>query len=403
MRVPEHIRRHIADTLLITSITTGDSGMSTLLPPLFRQQGKGPVEIGVLIAVPAILALLMRLPGGLLYSPGRVRPGMAVALGLAAISAVCFPHTSRAWLLGIIGAVYGGGFSAATTVNMAAMIGSLRPGDRGRAIGFYVAGMSLGYAMGALLWGFVAQVAGFGAAFLGMGGMQVVALGVVLLSHPVEPELAPAGARGEAGAWRRAQSFAAALMDPVVTFMVLGSFFLNIFLSQFNTFMPLTLLPLGLTLGQLGALRSLWSFTNTAGRFLGGPVLSWLDHRRAQNGGLVLQAVTLTLFAIALPFGAYVAVTIVAASGRAVCYVANAVALSEVDPAKVSRGLASGVMNAAGDLGKIVGPISGGLIASAAGQRNFWFISPPLYLLIYFGALLAVNRRAQVRQSAAVV
>ncbi|MFI5268317.1 MAG: MFS transporter [Chloroflexota bacterium] len=394
MRVPAHVRRHLADTLLITAITTGDSGMTTLLPPLFRDQGKGPISIGVLVAVPAIVALLIRLPGGLLYSPSRARPLLFGALSLAAVSAGLFPHTDSVWLLVAIGTVYGAGFSAATTVNMAAMIDSLRPDeDRGRAVGFYVAGMSFGYAVGALVWGFVAQAAGFGAAFLGMAAMQVVALGVVLLSSAPEPAAAMAQARPAGTAWRRAQSFGAALMDPAVTFMVMGSFFLNIFLSQFNTFMPLTLLPLGLTLGELGALRSIWSFTNAIGRFLGGPVLSWLDHRRAQNGGLVLQAGMLALFALTLPFGAYVAITILAASGRAVCYVANAVALSEVDPAKVGRGLASGVMNAAGDLGKILGPVSGGFIASAAGLRSFWLISPPLYLAIYFAVLFAVRRK----------
>jgi len=327
------------------------------------------------------------------------------ALALTTAAALMYPLTADGGLLTAVGAVDGIGFSAATTVNMAAMIESIQPGEsRAQAMSFYISGMSFGFAISAVTWSVVAEHLGFTAAFLGMVTVYALAgLLVVLVKRPEpEPRARRALALG-ATRWRRAQALASVVLDPVLMFTILGAFILGIFISQFGTFMPLTLLPLGLSLAAVGALRSAWSLTNALARPFGGAVLSLVSPRRAQNGGLVLQAAMLTMFALPLPFAAYGLLAVTAASGRAICYVANVVALSEVDPARVSRGVASGIMNAAGDLGSILGPVSGGLIARAAGYQHFWLISPPLYLAVYFGALLAIGRRRQVRGAPAAV
>ena len=382
------------------TFTIADGGTSTLLPPLFREQGKDPVAIGVLVAIPAVVALLMRLPGGLLYRPSRARFLMAGSLVLTVAGMVLYPLTSNNLLLALIGALYGTGYSALTTVNMAAMIESIRPGeDRGGAIGFYVSGFSTGYAISSSLWGYVAQAHGFQVAFWGMAAVCSCAIVVALRGVKVEHVPSPVTDRVGMTPWGRAQSFGGVLLDPTVMFMMLGAFFINVFLAQFSTFLPLTLLALGLTLGQVGALRSMWSLTNTVGRVFGGPVLRRVDHRRAQDGSLILQACMLALFAFPLPFPVYAVITIAAASGRAICYVANAVAMAEIDPAKVSRGMASGVMNAAGDIGRIAGPATGGLIAKAVGVQHFWLVAPPLYLAFYFGVLLALRWREHLRRA----
>jgi MFS family permease len=405
--VPEHVRRHWPDTLISVAIATGHGGLSTLLPPMLQSEGKGAAMIGALVAVSSVIALAVRLPGGLLYSPNRARALLVGALGLTSLAAALYPLTRDDGLLTLIGAIDGIGYSAATTVNMAAMIDSLSPTEnRALAIAFFVSGMSFGFAISSVAWSALADHAGFTATFLALVSVYAVGAALVVLVRGREPAVSDASmeSKQEATRWRRAQSFVGVLLDPVVSFVMLGAFFLNVFLSQFGTFLPLTLLPLGLTLTQVGGLRSAWSLTNALGRVFGGPVLSVLDHRRTQNGSLLLQAALLTLFAFSMPFWAYFVVTVVAASGRAICYVANAVALSEVDPARVGRGVASGIMNAAGDLGNILGPVSGGLIAAAAGYQRFWLISPPLYLVLYFGALLLMGRRREnVRGLAATV
>jgi predicted MFS family arabinose efflux permease len=404
MKLPAYVGRHWPATALIMTFTIADGGATTLLPPMFRDEGKDPVAIGVLVAVPAVIALIMRLPGGMLYSAARARPLMAGSLALVVASMALYPLTTDNLLLALIGAVYGAGYSAFTTVNMASVIESIGPGeDRAGAIGFYVSGFSTGYAISSSLWGFVAEGSGFRAGFWGMAAVAGAALLTSLFGKRPEPVPAPERQREALSPWRRAQTFGGVLLDQTVMFMMLGAFFINAFLAQFSTFMPLTLLGLGVTLGQIGALRSIWSFTNTVGRVFGGPVLKRMDHRRAQDASLILQAGMLALFAFPMPFAAYAVVTVAAASGRAICYVANAVAMSEVDTSRVSRGVASGIMNAAGDLGKIAGPASGGFIARAVGLERFWLVAPPLYLAIYFGVLLALRWRRQPQRLPAAV
>jgi MFS family permease len=401
LRIPRHVRRHWGDTLLSLAISSAHGGLTTLLPPMFRAEDKGPVIIGALVAVSAVIALIMRLPGGLLYSRRRARVLLLGALALSAIAAALYPFTSDDGLLTVIGAIDGIGYSAATTVNMAAMIESIDPAEnRAQAVSFYVSGMSFGFAISAFLWSLVAENRGYPAAFAGMVVVYVLAGVLVVVQRRNEILERPVGPAAAASHWQRARNFGAVLADPVVLFTILGAFFLNVFLSQFGTFLPLTLLPIGVTLAQVGGLRSVWSLTNALGRPFGGAVLSVLDPRRTQTGSLIVQAGMLSLFAFPLPFGVYVGITMIAASGRAICYVANAVALSEVDPARVGRGVASGVMNAAGDLGNILGPVSGGLIAGVAGYERFWLISPPMYLAVYLLALMGVNHRARIQPQA---
>lgn len=377
--------------------------MNTLLPPMLREEQKSAVIIGSLVAVSAVIALIMRLPGGLLYSPARARVIMLGALGLAAVAAFCYPLTTDNGLLTLIGAVDGIGFSAATTINMASMMDAIRPNEnRAHAVSFYVAGMSAGFAISGVCWSAAADAWGFTAAFWGMIAVYGVAAVLVVLVRRYESEEPAIELGTESTTLRRVQSFGVALLHPLVLFMMLGAFFLNVFLSQFQTFLPLTLLPLGLTLTQVGSMRSAWSLTNSLGRFFGGPVLGVIDYRRAQTGGILFQAVMLTLLEFRLPFAGYMAVSVLAASGRAICYVANALALAHVDPARIGRGVASGVMNAAGDFGNIIGPITGGMIATAVGYSSFWLVSPLLYAGIYVLALLAMRGRPIGVASAAV-
>jgi predicted MFS family arabinose efflux permease len=404
--IPEQWRRHLAQALAIMAITTASGSGTTLLSPLLREQGKDPVAIGALVGVPAIVSLLIRIPGGLLYSQRRARPLLGLAVCLGALGFVLYPVTTDALVLVFVGAIYGVGYSIATTVSMALAIESLRPGDnRGQALGIYAAGMSTGYAVGSLVGGISGDSLGYTGAFRLAAVLFLVAMLPMLLdrSEPPPLERSAAGSAAQLVGWRRATSFAGLLLDPVLMFIILGAFFLNVYLTQFNTFLPLTMLPLGFTLAQIGLVRTAWSLTNTLGRSFGGPVLNWLGHHRAQHSSLVLQAGMLMLLALPLPLPAYIGVTVMAASGRAICFVANTVALADIDPTRVSRGVASGVMNAAGDLGNIAGPVTGGFIARAVGLQSFWLISPPLYLAIYFGLLLALRRREQVQSVPAAV
>jgi predicted MFS family arabinose efflux permease len=78
---------------------------------------------------------------------------------------------------------------------------------------------------------------------------------------------------------------------------------------------------------------------------------------------------------------------------RAIVIVANAVGLvQDVPESRVRRGLASGVYNAAGDLGNILGPSIGGLIAHATGIASVFVIGSLGSTALFFLGMWAVQR-----------
>jgi predicted MFS family arabinose efflux permease len=58
----------------------------------------------------------------------------------------------------------------------------------------------------------------------------------------------------------------------------------------------------------------------------------------------------------------------------------------------MSRGVASGILNAALDLGSIAGPIAGGLFALATGIHSLWLVAPPVFVACYSAVALVVRR-----------
>jgi predicted MFS family arabinose efflux permease len=78
---------------------------------------------------------------------------------------------------------------------------------------------------------------------------------------------------------------------------------------------------------------------------------------------------------------------------RAVVIVANAVGLvQDVDEKKVQRGLASAIYNAAGDLGNILGPAAGGLIAQATSIGGVFVVGSLGTTVLFALGVLAVRR-----------
>src|SRR5579884_3962424 len=101
MRLPAYVRRHWVATALILMFAIGDGGTTTLLPPLLREDGEDPVAIGILVAIPAVVALIMRIPGGMIYRASRAKALMGGSLALLIAGMVLYPLTSDDVPLGL--------------------------------------------------------------------------------------------------------------------------------------------------------------------------------------------------------------------------------------------------------------------------------------------------------------
>jgi len=115
---------------------------------------------------------------------------------------------------------------------------------------------------------------------------------------------------------------------------------------------------------------------------------------------LPLQALILMLIPLFTGFGAILIVYVASGFMRAVVLVANAVGLvQDVPESRVRRGLASGVYNAAGDLGNILGPFIGGFIAQVAGIAGVFVVGSAGSTALFLIGVFLVRRLKQAEES----
>jgi MFS family permease len=72
--------------------------------------------------------------------------------------------------------------------------------------------------------------------------------------------------------------------------------------------------------------------------------------------------------------------------------VSNAIGMTEeMGEPRFSKGMASGIFNAAGDLGYVLGPMIGGGVASVTGIPRSFLIAPGMICLLFFLTHLGVR------------
>ncbi|HEX9880755.1 MAG TPA: MFS transporter, partial [Candidatus Binatia bacterium] len=123
---------------------------------------------------------------------------------------------------------------------------------------------------------------------------------------------------------------------------------------------------------------------NAVTRPISGYVVKGFGHKKLSRVALPLQAAML----MAVPFFDHLLPLLLLFIGvgflRAVVLVANTIGLVEdLDETRVSRGVASGVFHAAGDIGVVLGPSTGGLIASYTGIARLFFVGPLLIVALF--------------------
>jgi predicted MFS family arabinose efflux permease len=192
-----------------------------------------------------------------------------------------------------------------------------------------------------------------------------------------------------------------ALLDPELATVVLVALFLNLLHQMGGVFISLYALGVGMSLTQIGIIRAAYAGCNAVTRPISGHVVNKIGHRGLSYLGLPLQSVILMLVPLFSGFGTILFVYVASGLLRAIVVVANAVGLvQDVPESRVRRGLASGVYNAAGDLGNILGPSIGGLIAHSTGIASVFVVgslgSTALFLI---GVLLLRRLRRPAEAS----
>jgi predicted MFS family arabinose efflux permease len=375
--------------LPVIAVTAQQNVAGFIVPP-FLQSAQFPVAmIGSLISLGPVLALASRIPIGLAYTDKRARALMSLALLAMAACNFLYPYAVTSLTFAVVQGLNGFAYGAITTLYLAFYIGSLPPDeDRNHAMGYYAGSLALGYSTGNFLAGYIADRFGYETTFQLAALLSLLCAGLLftLGSGPSETrrkgESPPAGLH-----W--VQSLKAA-WEPKLVAVAVVALFLNLLHQMVNVFLPLYGLAVGLTLTQVGAIKGFYALCNAITRPISGLVVKQMGHRRISYGGLPVQSFFVMLVPLCTDFLTLLIVYVSAGFIRAVAIVSNAVSLvQDTDETRVPRGMSSGLYNAGGDLGNIIGPSMGGLIASVTGVANLFLVGPLVTAVLFFLSLWA--------------
>jgi predicted MFS family arabinose efflux permease len=392
--------------LPVIAVTIQNNSSSTLIPPFLQDLHMPVAVIGTLISLNPIFALLSRLPVGMVYRQSRARLLISIAVMVMGISNFLYGFATDSWSFALVHSVNGFAYGAVTTLYMAFYVDSLSPDEnRNHAMGYYVGTLAAGYSTGNFFGGLIADHLGFRVTFQLAAFLSLLPCFLLWLFRR-EPPRSEAETKPNSQRKLTSRELGKAILEPELAIVVITALFLNLIHQMGGVFISLYGLAVGMNLTQIGTIRAAYAGCNAVTRPVSGHVVNKFGHRRLSYAGIPLQSALLMLVPLFTGFGAVLTVYVLSGFMRAVVVVANAAGLvQDVDENKVRRGLASAIYNAAGDVGNILGPATGGLIARATSIGGVFvvgsFATSVLFLLGTFGARRLRGARAEVFQEPA--
>lgn len=376
---------------------------STLIPPYLDHMSIPVAAIGTLISLGPVFALTSRLPVGILYHQARARTLLAVAILAMGVTNYLYSLATNALMFAIVHALNGFAYGAVTTLYMAFFVDSLDVDEnRNHAIGYYVGSLAMGYSTGNFFGGLIADYWGYAATFELGAMLSGVSVGLLWFMHP------PSGTgesrvKGKEAAKLTSRESLKALLEPELATVVIVALFLNLLHQMGGVFISLYGLAVGMSLTQIGIIRAAYAGCNAVTRPISGHVVNRFGHRGLSYFGLPLQSLILMLVPLFTGFGTILFVYVASGFLRAIVIVANAVGLvQDVPETRVRRGLASGVYNAAGDLGNILGPFIGGMIAHATGIASVFIVGSLGSTAVFLIGVFLVRRLKHTTETQSV-
>lgn len=382
----------------VVLLTSSSNVAHILIPPYLRDQQYDYTVIGLLVALTGIASLGSRFPAGAIYRLSRARTISALAVASLGTGFLLYPLVAEPLMFSIVQLVVGLSMGVATSTNLAMYIDSLpRTADRHRAMAFYAGALAAGHTVGNLVGGIAGDVLGYAPAFQIGSAMMFASLIFLFLDRPgqlVSVESAPAKTPSVRLPLRERLAVSLrAMAEPHVVALSLVAFLLNFLQGLISTFFPLYALSIGLSLSEIGLLRSVHSLVNAVARPLASGPIRKLGAARASFLGLGVLAgldALLPTQSLTLLFAA-----LLASIGliRAIVLVANTVELADVDERRMSRGLATSLFSSSQDLGSLSSPALCGALASLIGLTTMMAVVPLASAGLFF-VLLAMLSRA---------
>jgi DHA1 family multidrug resistance protein-like MFS transporter len=377
----------------IVAVTIQSNSASTVIPPYLDDMRIPVALIGTLISLGPVFALVSRLPMGMAYNQARARLLLSTAILAMGFTNFLFSFATDSLTFAVVQSLNGFAYGAVTTLYMAFYVDSLATDEnRNHAMGYYVGSLALGYSTGNFFGGLIADHWGYAWTFQLGAMLSLVSVGLLwFLRGPSGTGERKVTARGDAKLASRESL--KALLEPELATVVIVALFLNLLHQMGGVFISLYGLAVGMSLTQIGVIRAAYAGCNAVTRPISGHVVNKIGHRGLSYFGLPLQSLILMLVPLFSGFGTILFVYVASGLLRAIVVVANAVGLvQDIPESRVQRGLASGVYNAAGDLGNILGPSVGGFIAHATGIASVFVVGSLGSTALFLVGILLLRR-----------
>ena len=345
-------------TFVLFVVMLGYGIVIPIFPFYIEEMGAGGMELGLLTASYAVMRLIFGpIWGGLSDRFGR-KPILLIGILGYVITMVWFGLANTLWML-FAARILSGVLSSATAPTTMAYIGDSSPEDeRGGGMGLLGAAGGGGTIVGPAMGGFLATNS-LSTPFFIAAGMALLSLILAIIflpeSHPVQTQTKNKDAIIDLQVWWQA------ILSPIGTLFILTfistcglMIFANVFglygLERFN-YGPEQVGIIMMVLGLVSAL--------TQG-FLAGPATKKWGDELVIKIGLLITAIGFGLMVLANNFTTVLLTT--AFFGVTVSIQSPALLSLTSRRATIPQGIAMGLSNSFVSLGRIVGPILGGVV-----------------------------------------
>jgi MFS family permease len=381
-------------------LTLGEGSFGLLVPPYMHGRHVSPVVIGAAISAYGLVSLAVRLPAGAIYRSHRAWPLIAGGCALSSLAFALITQTANPVLLTAFVALDGAGFAIATTANMAALIERRPEGSNaGSIMGWYTGSLGAGYAVAGFVGGSLGDAVGAADAILILALVPLVAGTLLaLVVGGTAPARAEPGAVAVRAAWWRDLRHVA----PLVWLAFFVTLYINLVSGVVLTFFPIYGLAIGLTLTQIGVLQGIHGAAAAVVRFLSGLVFRWVSYERTLPVMVVVSGLSVAAIGGVKAFVVLALAWATLGLTRGLLRVSSAaLVMDEAGETDARRGAASGIYLAGLDLGKVVGPLAGGVGADVIGLKATFLVASVSFPVVYFVlAALLGRRRARVASPA---
>jgi predicted MFS family arabinose efflux permease len=379
----------------------GEQALHVLISPyLSRELGLGPAAIGSVVGIFGFASLLARLPAGVAYSAARRRRLLLLGGGLSSAAFLLVPVIPGPAPFAALMAVDGFGWSVATTTQLAALVAA-RPGGMGvaAAMGWYSGFTGLGNTAGGALGGVVADRLGFGASFLTLAGIVALGTAAMVAAVPRRSAARPDGPPDRRPRVRRhlGEAWRSLAVTPLAVWIgVLVMVYINFMNGLVTTFHPVLVLAAGLSLSEIGVLSSCRSWASSVVRLGSGPLFARIGGVHLTLPLLVLSSTTLFLIpTVRSSFVWQVPLFLGSGLSRGLLRVTgSAEAFEAVEDEERQHGMTAALVQGGLDVGKVAGPLVGGVVAQVAGLAAVFRIVPAALLGLYLALFVAARRSA---------